>query len=77
MTHGETWWQSYLFRKEIKRQLERSKEKLEYSYPNAKVTITEDKYFLESIFHIQGLNFPDTEEFKSEIKKWFNKIKQY
>ena len=59
---------------QIKRELERSKDKLEYMYPGSSVTIREEKGFFESEFFVQGVNFPDTAEFEAQIKNWERKL---
>ena len=61
-------------RSQVRTELERSKDKLEYMYPGSSVTIREEKGFLESEFFVQGVNFPDTDEFKAQIKNWEKKL---
>ena len=63
-----------LYKNQVRTELERSKAKLEYMYPGSSVSIREEKGFLESEFFIQGVNFPDTEDFERTIKGWFKKI---
>jgi hypothetical protein len=62
-----------LYRKQIRHQLERSKDKLEYLH-GGKVTIREEKRLLDSTFYVQGVGFPDTDEFKKQIEKWNKQI---
>lgn len=64
-----------LLRSDVRNQLYRSKEKLEYAYPGSFVSIREEKSFFESIFYIQGTNFPDTDDFYNVIKNWEMKIR--
>ncbi len=64
-----------LIRNQVKISLERSKDKLEYSYPGSYVSIREEKNWLDSTFFVQGTNFPDTDEFEAQIKNWSNKLK--
>lgn len=64
-----------LYRAQVRRELNRSKYKLEYMYPGSLVTIGEEKYLLNSTFYVQGVNFPDTDEFEALIKNWERKIK--
>jgi hypothetical protein len=62
-----------LMRSSIRKELNNSKLKLEYAYPGCSVTIIEEKSILESIFKVQGINFP--KESESALKNWFNQIK--
>lgn len=65
-----------LYKSQIRTELERSKAKLEYMYPGSSVTIREEKGFLESEFFIQGVNFPDTDEFETQMRNWEAKIRR-
>jgi len=64
-----------LYRAQVRRELNRSKEKLEYMYTGSSVTIREEKYLLNSTFYVQGVDFPDTDEFEAQIRNWERKIK--
>ena len=63
-----------LNRREVRKALNNSKDKLEYAYPDATITVREDRDFLESTFYVQGVNLPDSAE--HVIKEWANKIKR-
>lgn len=65
----------FLVRSDVRNQLNRSKETLEYGFPGSSVTIREEKWLFESVFYVQGMNFPDTDEFYNCIKHWEKKIK--
>lgn len=42
------------YRKQARKELERSKDKLEYMYPGSFVSIREEKTVFDSVFFIQG-----------------------
>lgn len=63
-------------RGDIRTHLNRSKSTLEYEYPGASVTITEEKGWFDSHFWIQGLYFPDTDQFVKNINGWFDQLKK-
>ena len=65
----------FLIRNDVRTDLERSKDSLEYLYPGGSVSIREEKTFWESTFYVQGVNFPNTDKFIAEIENWTNKIK--
>jgi len=67
----------FVLRNQTKIELERSKDTLEYTFSGSNVSIREEKSFLSSIFYIQGTNFPDTKEFESVIREWYDKIENY
>jgi hypothetical protein len=64
----------FIVRNTIRTELNNSKLKLEYAYPNCSVTIHEEKTVFESVFKIQGVNLPDTDEVERVIRKWFKQI---
>jgi hypothetical protein len=63
-------------RKQVRLELQRSKDKLEYAYSGGRVNITEEKGIMDSTFYVQGTGFPDTDEFEKVIRDWEIKIKQ-
>jgi len=65
-----------LLRSDVRNQLNRSKEKLEYRF-GGRVSIREEKSMLDSIFYVIGYDFPDTSEFILVIKEWELKIKSF
>lgn len=64
----------FLNKNQVRKELQNSADKLMYRYPGSTVTVREESGFLESEFHIQGTNFPDTDQFEREIRNWVNKI---
>lgn len=64
----------FIVRKSIRTELNNSKLKLEYTYPNCTVTISEDKTFWDSTFKVQGTNLPDTAEVETLLRKWYKQI---
>jgi hypothetical protein len=67
-------------KKQVKIELERSKEKLEWKYPGSTVSIREEKDFAPwlfggTTFYVQGKGFPDTDEFVKVINSWNEKMK--
>jgi len=66
-----------LYRKEVRNSLLRAKDKLEYEYIGSSLKIREEKTWLDSVFYIQGTNFPDTVECQNLIKNWFNKFADF
>lgn len=63
-------------RKQVRRELERSKEKLEYFYPDASVSIREEKGVFDSEFYVKGINFPDTDECERRLRDWLDQIQE-
>ena len=63
-----------LNRSNIRCQLQNSKEKLKYWYPNCRVLLTEDKGLLESQFYFEANDLPDTA--KSHMEDWLSKMKR-
>jgi hypothetical protein len=66
----------FLIRSDVRNQLNRSKEALEYRF-GGRVSIREEKSMLDSIFYVIGNDFQDTSEFISVIKEWELKIKSF
>jgi len=64
-----------IYRSEIRNSLQRSVDTLKYEYPNATVSVREEKGFFESEFFVQGFDFPDTDEFELRLRKWERQIK--
>ena len=64
----------FLNRIKIRSQLQNSKEKLKYWYPNCRVLLTEDKGFLESQFYFEANDLPDTA--KSHMEEWLTRMKR-
>lgn len=62
-----------LNRSSIRTQLNNSKAKLEYWYPNCRVLLTEDKNWFESSFYFEVDNLPD--DAKSHMENWLSKLK--
>lgn len=65
-----------LLRGSTRTMLKNSIRKLENEYDGSSVSLTEEKYLTESIFHIRGTGFPDTQEFENVINNWFSKLKR-
>ena len=64
----------FLNRVKIRSQLQNSKEKLKYQYPNCRVLLTEDKGFLESQFYFEANDLPDSA--KSHMEEWLTRMKR-
>ena len=60
----------WFVRKNVRRQLQNSKEKLEFEYPDCKVLLTEN----DGYFHFQAKNIPDSEEIR--MRNWIQIIKK-
>ena len=43
-------------------------------YPGSSMTVREENGIFDSVFFVQGVNFPDTDEFEKEIKNWCKQI---
>ena len=65
----------FAIRGNIKSQLQEAKQTLEYKYPESSVSIREEKNWFETTFFIQGVNFPDTDEFSDYMKNWEKHLK--
>lgn len=63
-----------LYKSQVRNMLKNSANKLMYAYPGSFVTVREESGFFESEFIVQGVNFPDTDQFEREIRNWVNKI---
>lgn len=59
----------FLLKKSVRQQLENSKKKLEFQYPECSVLLTENN----GRFHFEAKNIPDSEEYV--IRNWLNRIK--
>lgn len=64
----------FLNRGNIRSQLQNSKEKLQYWYPNCRVLLTEDKGLLDSQFYFEVNDLPDTA--KSHMEEWLTRMKR-
>jgi hypothetical protein len=60
-------------RASIRTQLNNSKAKLEYWYPQCRVLLTEDKNWFESKFYFEADGLPDTA--KLHMQHWLGKLK--
>ena len=63
-----------LNRSSIRTQLNNSKSKLQYWYPQCRVLITEDKNWFESKFYFEADGLPDTA--KPHMEQWLGKLKK-
>jgi hypothetical protein len=63
-----------LNRSSVRTQLQNSKEKVKYWYPDCRVLLTENKDWFESKFYFEVDNLPDNA--KSHMENWLNKMKQ-
>ena len=63
-----------LNRSSVRTQLQNSKEKVKYWYPDCRVLLTENKDWFESKFYFEVDNLPDNA--KSHMESWLNKMKQ-
>lgn len=63
-----------LNRSSVRTQLNNSKEKLKYWYPECRVLLTESKDWLESKFYFEANDIPDQAE--SQMREWISKIKR-
>jgi hypothetical protein len=63
-----------LNRGSVRRQLNNSKEKLKYWYPECHVLLTEDKTLFESRFYFEANDLPDSA--KSHMEKWLSDMKK-
>lgn len=61
-------------RNDVKQNLENSKRKLEFTYPECQILLTESKSFFETVFYIEGKNIPD--EAAVYIRKWIDDMKR-
>jgi len=57
----------------VRSQLNNSKAKLEYWYPDCRVLLTEDKTFFDSKFYFEVNGLPDSA--KPHMEHWLGKIK--
>lgn len=63
-----------LNRRNIRKQLQNSKEKLKHWYPNCRVLLTENKTLFDSQFYFEADNLPDTA--KSHMEEWLSRMKR-
>ena len=63
-----------LNRSSVRTQLQNSKEKVKYWYPDCRVLLTENKDWFVSKFYFEVDNLPDNA--KSHMESWLNKMKQ-
>ena len=63
-----------LNRSSVRTQLNNSKAKVEYWYPDCRVLLTENKDWFASKFYFEVDNLPDNA--KSHMESWLNKMKQ-
>jgi hypothetical protein len=64
-----------LNRSSIRTQLNNSKSKLQYWYPQCRVLLTEDKNWFESKFYFEADGLPDTA--KLHMEQWLGKLKKF
>lgn len=65
----------FLIRKDVRIQLENSKKKLKYWYPECQVLLIEDKSLFESKFYFEAKNLPASEE--ENMRTWVNQMKNF
>lgn len=63
-----------LYRNSVRQELQNSKTKLEYWYPGCRVLLTENKGFLETSFHFEATDLPESAE--PVLLHWKKKIEQ-
>ena len=63
----------FFVRNQVRIELRRSKEKLEYVYSDSSLSIREEKNWFDSTFYVQGTDFPD--DSFDVLEKWVKKIK--
>jgi hypothetical protein len=61
-------------RKEIRRMLNREKDRLEFGFKNCEVLIIENRGFFESHFRFECKGLPD--DMESNVRKWMNDMKK-
>jgi hypothetical protein len=64
----------FLIRGSVRSQLNNSKEKLLYWYPECRVLLTEDKSLFKSKFYFEANDLPDSA--KSHMEKWISDLKK-
>ena len=62
-------------RTNVRQQLQNSKEKIKYWYPESKILLTENKGWLESKFYFEADKLPDGAE--SQMREWLDRIKSF
>ena len=63
-----------LNRSGVRTQLNNSKEKLKYWYPECRVLLTETKDWLQSKFYFEANDIPDESE--PQMREWISRIKR-
>ena len=65
----------FLRRKKLRNDLEKSRLRLQYNFPDSTISIIEEKGLFNSTFHITGINLPDRERVVNLINAWVARIK--